>query len=150
MVKALAQLKKQLLTIPVKEILRESLTENKPVIEDLNAAQLQAGIRADNSPITPTYRNPLYAQYKNRRNPKPGFGRPDLKNTGAFYEGIDARVTSEGLEIESTEGKTKELQAKYGPEIIGLTDQSITELQQGYLKPALYEEVRKYILNWRY
>lgn len=88
------------------------IDKNKELIASLNRKQLRAGLRADDTEIKPYYRNLIYK----------GKLRPvDLKNTGAFYDSIQVTVLDDGIEIDATDSKTQELQAKYGKKILGLS-----------------------------
>lgn len=146
---ALQALRERLLTLQVPAYIREAAEDSRTVIEDMNAEQLLQGHRADGSEITPKYRNPLYAAAKQHRNSKPKPGTPDLKNTGAFHQGITARIDGAGITLEGTEQKTEMLQGKYGDDIIGLSAENIEELKTGYIGPAVADKVFKHLLSWR-
>lgn len=145
---ALQLMRLRLETLPIADLLYEATVEAQPVIEDMNADQLLQGKRADDTEITPKYRNPLYAQAKQYMNSKPKPGTPDLKNTGAFHAGIRAQVTREDIELMATEEKSEMLQAKYGDAIIGLSPASIAELQYGHLGPNLQFSILNYLQSW--
>ncbi len=94
---------------------------------DLNRAQLyERSVDNTGTPLR-LYRSQPYALQKNRRNPKPGFGRPDLYETGAFFRGFYLRVGRNVFTISSRDGKTSDLVKKYTPNIFGLDEKSRTE-----------------------
>jgi hypothetical protein len=89
-----------------------------------------------------TYASADYAFYKYSRNPGPGLGNPDLYDTGAFYQGIQAIVSSGTISIGSTDPKEPELLAKY-PGIFGLGGKFKREFIANKLRPVYMSEVRK-------
>lgn len=91
---------------------------------ELNKDQLEMGLRSDGSKVEPFYLSDSYARKKNQRNNRPGFGVPDLKNTGNFYAGFYAVVKNNDLQIKSSDEKSQKLQDKYGKNIFGLTKDS--------------------------
>jgi len=62
---------------------------------------------------------------------------PDLKLTGAFYNSFKMMLKGKKVEINATDSKTAKLIAKYGPDIFGLTADSMTELQQVAVKEMI-------------
>jgi len=86
-----------------------------------------------------------YAQLKNEMNPEPGYGNPDLKYTGAFYNGIRIEVSADNINIESTDSKNEALQAKYGSQIpiFGLGGEQKRAFVKKYLRPAALKQISK-------
>lgn len=86
-----------------------------------------------------------YAQLKNEMNPEPGYGNPDLKYTGAFYNGIRVEVNADNINIESTDSKNEALQAKYGSQIpiFGLGGEQKRSFIKKYLRPAALRNISK-------
>lgn len=64
-----------------------------------------------------------YEDLKKEMNPGLG-GLVDLYLTGAFYSGFFVRVEKDVFVIGSTDGKSGDLESKYGKAIFGLTDES--------------------------
>ena len=91
---------------------------------ELNKDQLESGLDSFGNKISPGYKNFDYANEKNKRNKRPGFGVPDLKNTGGFYSGFYAKYDKNNISINSSDEKTPALIKKYGKEIFGLTKES--------------------------
>lgn len=88
--------------------------------------QLFEGTKADddvifNKKTGSEYYSPSYAKYKGKDSPI------DLKDRGAFYDGIKATSESEGLLIDSTDEKAEMLKETYGEEIFGLGTDSKKE-----------------------
>jgi hypothetical protein len=114
------------------------LEDNKDVIEELNISQLQQGERSDGSSL------PDYSPRSVKVFHKPA-GPMKLFDTGAFYRGITARINPHTVEMVGEDSKTKKLQTSYGVGILGLSDQSITELQDFILLPALKQKAVNYL-----
>jgi hypothetical protein len=86
------------------------------------------------------YYDPEYARMKNIVNPIPGYGYPDLKLTGAFYEGIYTRVVNGKIVIGSTDSKAAELEKKY-KYVFGLNPDEMTAFLYNTLKPVYQKNV---------
>lgn len=76
--------------------------------------QMMLGERADGTPIFnidtgSEYYSPGYAKYKGREAPI------DLKDTGAFYAGMEVRQEAGGLLIDSDDSKSSKLTETYQP-----------------------------------
>ena len=117
------------------EFAKDYVIKNEDFVLQLNKDQLQRGERNDNTEITPYYRN---FAYKNR------FSPVDLRLTGAFYKSFKIKYTDKGFYIFATDVKTGKLLAKYGEDVLGLTEHSITEVRKelyifisNYLKKEL-------------
>jgi hypothetical protein len=136
---AITKLKNRFQALSIKDILFAELSANTDVIEDLNAAQLEQGLRADDTQITPKY-SPNYAAFKRH------LGRPaevvDLKLTGAYHKGITAKVSKYVVDITNTDSKNRKLQSKYGFSIIGLSLGSKNKLKV-FLLPLVRIRYRK-------
>ncbi len=87
------------------------------------------------------YRSLFYSIEKQQRNPRPGFGRPDLYDTGDFYNGFYVEVKSDSYLIYSRDSKANLLTEKYGDNIFGLNPTS----KQQYVNETLYPSIAAYI-----
>jgi len=70
----------------------------------------------------------------------PGYGNPDLRLSGSFYERMTASASKEGITVYSTDEKAASLEGKYGKQIWTL----YTEWLQSYiekLRPAFTDNV---------
>lgn len=54
-----------------------------------------------------------YAEEKNKQNPNPGFGNPDLKLSGSFYKSFYAELRGENIIIDARDRKTGWLMEHY-------------------------------------
>jgi hypothetical protein len=107
----------------------------------LNQTQLyNHGIDANGNKLA-LYRNKQYAAKKNARNPGPGFGFPDLKDTGAFYQDYIVLTTSNEFEVDSKNEKSAALKKHYGETIFGLTKDN----KKVYALGVFYTALQKYI-----
>lgn len=94
-------------------------------IENLNRQQLDAGMRADGSDISPDY-TPLTVFLKSEKGQPTD--RVTLRDTGEFYADIRAEFDNDEVVLRDDNEKTIKLQNKYGDEILGLSDQSIKRI----------------------
>lgn len=112
------------------------IQEAAPQIEDKNIAQLQKGQRSDGSSL-PNYSPTSVAKFG-----KP-FGPIKLYDTGDFYRGIKLEVGPDKLTMDDTDWKTPKLTERFGDNILGLSDQSISELKDEVLLPGIRYEVER-------
>lgn len=125
------------------EIINESLVETVPQFEETQRLQLMAGKTKSGDPIEPVYLSNKYAAAKNEMNSLPGLGVPDLRLTGAFYEGIDVEVGNDDLDIISKDSKGPQLENKYA-DIFGLG----TDFKSDYLdilRPVVNEKISNFV-----
>lgn len=124
-----------------------SIEATKDEIVILNRSDLVQGLRADGAKIgdTDPYRFQLYAEEKYGQNPIPGLGNPDLKLTGAFYQGIYVTINhgQNSFTLDSLDQKSPMLQKKYGKLIFGLTKGSKSLYALYTLKPVLFEKINE-------
>lgn len=125
------------------KIITDSLKETVSDFEDIQRKQLMAGKTRTGSHIKPSYRNKKYAEAKSSMNPLPGLGVPDLRLTGAFYEGIDVEAGKEVFDIISKDEKGPELENKYR-DIFGLGGAFKNEYTKEKLEPALKKKISKF------
>lgn len=97
-------------SLDIEKIAAQSIDETKEVIADLNAEQLFHGIRSDGADITPYYAESTIAIKKEKGQP---YDRVTLKDTGAFYAGIQVKVISNKVIIDSSDAKNDRLFKKY-------------------------------------
>lgn len=104
----------------------------------LNQEQLFVnGIDANGDPITPEYKSKYYAAKKHAKNPQPGFGRPDLKDTGDFYKDFYVTVDKTAFEVDSKDNKSSSLIEKYGEKIFGLSRENKSKYSLGPLAKGI-------------
>lgn len=117
------------------------LEQNKEELIALNQRQLY--IKSQDSEEEPLqfYRSNGYADLKHRLNSSPGFGRPDLFLTGAFYKGFTVTVSPTFYIINSNDSKTQKLVAKYGPNIFGLSEESKAQFIEERLRKGIANHI---------
>lgn len=131
------------------EIAKKIVRDNDNILIDMNAQdQLYAkgvnrlGVRIDEYQ---PYR-PLTIQVKiEKRQP---YDRVTLKDTGEFYDSFYVETAEDRFYIKASDEKTNWLIKKYGAEIFGLTNDSLAEFINDYVKDEAYNRVRE-ILNER-
>lgn len=138
-------------SLNMREIAQLSVLNTTDQVVELNQMQLTEGLNAKGDLLgaTKPYRpykmedGREYADFKNRINPVPGYGNPDLYLTGAFYEGMYGQVENDVLRIDSRDSKSNALQGKYGRDIFGLTEESKAHYVRVVLKPEAFNELKK-------
>lgn len=131
------------------EIAKKIVRDNDNILVDMNAQdQLYAkgvnrlGVRIDEYQ---PYR-PLTIQVKiEKRQP---YDRVTLKDTGEFYDSFYVETAEDRFYIKASDEKTNWLIKKYGAEIFGLTNDSLAEFINDYVKDEAYNRVKE-ILNER-
>nr|UVX40144.1 MAG: virion morphogenesis family protein [Bacteriophage sp.] len=131
------------------EIAKKIVRDNDNILIDMNAQdQLYAkgvnrlGVRIDEYQ---PYR-PLTIQVKiEKRQP---YDRVTLKDTGEFYDSFYVETAEDLFYIKASDEKTNWLIKKYGAEIFGLTNDSLAEFINDYVKDEAYNRVKE-ILNER-
>lgn len=131
------------------EIAKKIVRDNDNILIDMNAQdQLYAkgvnrlGVRIDEYQ---PYR-PLTIKVKiEKRQP---YDRVTLKDTGEFYDSFYVETAEDRFYIKASDEKTNWLVKKYGAEIFGLTNDSLAEFINDYVKDEAYNRVKE-ILNER-
>lgn len=131
------------------EIAKKIVRDNDNILIDMNSQdQLYAkgvnrlGVRIDEYQ---PYR-PLTIQVKiEKRQP---YDRVTLKDTGEFYDSFYVETAEDRFYIKASDEKTNWLIKKYGAEIFGLTNDSLAEFINDYVKDEAYNRVKE-ILNER-
>lgn len=127
---------------PVDEFFVKISNENKHWIEDQNIEQLREGKDADGADIDPPY-TLFTVRMKKAKGQESDF--VTLEDTGKFYQGITAEITTKGFKMIGKDSKTGELMLKYGERIIGISTKNIDELSMDLYLPALIDEIKNYI-----
>jgi hypothetical protein len=84
--------------------------------------QMLYGINATGNKISPSYTTAAYSRQKQRFNPRPGYGVPDLRKSGDLYEETKfLKVDETQIEIESQVPYAKYVERRYGDKIYGLS-----------------------------
>lgn len=105
--------------VNLETILQKSMEQNTETYLTQQKEQMSFAVNSKGETIG-KYRSQAYAQKKNQMNPDAGFGNVDLKLTGSFYAGMEATAEASGMNIDSTDQKSKMLQQNYGASIFGL------------------------------
>jgi len=128
-------------TVDLRSAVPDIIVRTKADAILLNQLQMfQFGLKADGNKIG-EYKNKYYAQYKNRKNPQPGFGYVDLSDKKDFYNGFTLDVTKTTFEFDSKDSKSDKLKKQYGNTIFGLTKDS----KKTYSLDTILPAVQKYI-----
>lgn len=113
-------------------------------IVKLNTDNLLKGLTPLGQRLTPSYSRVKYAKAKNRFNPLPGLGNPDLKLTGDFHNSFYIIAKKSAFTLEASDKKTGLLIDKYGSEnIFGLTIEDNKIVNYEIILPRLLQWVLK-------
>lgn len=130
----------------IDDILRVEIEVNESIIVQMNAKyQLyEQGITRNGVSIS------SYEPYKPRtirekRKKGQPTNRVTLRDEGLFHASFKVVTGPIDFEIEATDWKTEDLVAKYGEQILGLTDENLARLLWDYIYPSLVEHIRKNI-----
>lgn len=138
------EMNRRMKQVDLSKIAVSIIADSKQELIDKNKEQLLDEGFDRKSKKLKRYASNSYAARKNKLNPFPGFGNPDLYRTGAFHRGFQLKLlTKNSFEIFSTDSKSKDLEKKYGTDIFGLTDQSKKEYSAETMQPQLVREVKK-------
>lgn len=75
--------------------------------------------------------------------------RVTLRDEGDFHDSFYIEVGDKAFEIKASDEKTASLIRKYGRQILGLTNENITELIWEYIYPELMNEAKSRIYGKR-
>lgn len=116
------------------QVIVEVLTDSQEKMADLNAEQINTGLKADGSTM-PDYSFRSVFQY----------GKPPgpirLRDTGAWQQGLYARVEGEKIVFASSDGKNDKLIDTYGVQIVGLSEKFKVEVIRENIIPGLKEKI---------
>lgn len=104
--------------------------------------QLFKGFDSEGRRIRPPYAA-LTRQIKRKKGQPTD--RVTLRDTGAFYEGMEMLYGSDEFTIINIDAKTPKLRAKYGRDILGLNEQS-RDLLALKIKPDLQDDFKQSVL----
>jgi hypothetical protein len=105
-----------------------AVTEEAAEISEMNRRQLDAGDRADGNQVKPPY-TPKYAAYKRSLGLKTNV--VTLRLTGDFYRSIKPEQTApDEMELQSQDSKAPYLLARYGKQVLGLSEENIKKLAE--------------------
>lgn len=124
-------LKERLVGFNLNNLTTETINNTSYKIIEFNQRQIYSGIDSDGDEINPAYKLLTYALSKYYANPLPQFkkaplGTPDLFLTGAFFSKFNVKQQTPGAAlVDSDDAKASELKRKYGPAIMGLTNDNL-------------------------
>jgi hypothetical protein len=119
------------------QITGDAMVTNDAKIVELNREQLNEGVRADGSPITPKY-TPFTIMKKIEKGQR--FDVVTLRDTGSFQDKMKLFVAGAKFTVVSQDEKAKKLEGKYG-DIMGLSDSGKKEAWL-IVRPDVVQEIR--------
>ena len=124
-------------------ILMNYFKNEEAEIIDLNHSQLDEGVTSEDEKISPPY-SPNTQKYSQL--PKGPSDPVTLEETGEFREDFAVRFGEDWFAIYSEDDKTEKLEAKYGKDIFGLTEESKKDLYS-LVRRDFEKEIRKTLLR---
>lgn len=126
----------------LEQCLREELERHEKEIVDMIRSQLQLGITGFEEFILPPYSQRTIERKLKKGQP---IDRVTLYDTGKFYESLQIEFTEKGFRIVSDSQYSTYLLAKYGEEVLRLTNEHLTELLKQYIRPNLTKKLKEYL-----
>ena len=123
--------------ISIEGITYDIVVSSDDRIVEIQKDQMTSGKDSTGEGIAPSYYSDAYAEMKQKMNRRPEFGTPDLRLTGAFYDGFYLDFNK--LVVSSTDEKADLLKKKYGNWIFGLSEESVSRYLE-YFNPKFMEE----------
>jgi len=126
------------------EVVRSIVEKNSNEIIELNTEKqlFDKGIGSDGKSLEPPYSNPYKKLKKKLGQPT---DRVTLRLDGDFYKSFEVVIGNEQFRINATDFKTKFLLKRYGKQVLGLTNSSVSQFNQIVIRPELLSEIRKKI-----
>lgn len=108
------------------EIILMVVKKNEREVLRLNVdEQLYKGVNSMGEKIKPRYSSATVKRKKKKGQP---FNRVTLKDEGDFYDGFFVEYGVDEFSLQGDDKKTRYLIKRYGKEIFGLTDKSLSDL----------------------
>lgn len=129
-------------------IIQNIVYENEAYIVDMNTEDqlYQRGVNALGVDIS-DYKPYSHITIEIKRLKNQPTNRVTLRDTGDFHSSFYIFAGTEQFEINAKDTKTKDLIAKYGRQILGLTNENISSLIWDYIFPDLRDQLDKYLLK---
>jgi len=132
-------------SLDLNKVLDECISETEEELLSLVKSQLEIGIKGTGESLQ-DYAEQSYADFKkNIVGSIAPYFTPDLKLTGSFYAGFNLRTTLLGVEIDSSDSKSSQLEAKYGSSIFNLTESNLDKYAKQIIYPILMDKIRKHL-----
>lgn len=116
---------KRVKAFKLKARIEDAILENSPDAIRRNQNQLLDGENALGQPNSPSYARPSYAAFKNKKNPRPGLGTPDIHLTGTLFNKMFMSIEGPKVTIDSSDPKVDFPSIKQYKNKFGLQDQNL-------------------------
>ncbi len=123
-------------SLDTEKIVIETMQESSDTLADLNAEQINTGLKADGSEM-PEYSFRSVFQYGKQPGPM------RLRDTGAWQAGIYAKVQGDKVVFDSTDGKDQMLTDRYGENIKGLSEKYKAEAIREKVRPVFKNKIEQ-------
>lgn len=124
----------------MEKIALQSFQEHKEEAMDLNTESQLFDQGVDSKGRDLGEYTPFTVQIKRAKGQKTDF--ITLKDEGDFYEGFFVKANKFPVVFDSRDSKKKKLVERFGKDIFGLTQQSVNELNEEYIKETIQEKFK--------
>lgn len=133
---SILQVKQRIEQLDTDQIAEEAIRDSAEAMADLNAEQINSGMKADGSQM-PDYSFRSVFQY----------GKPPgpirLRDKGNWQAGLRVTVVGDNVVFDSTDSKDRMLRDRYGDAIEGLSDKYGNEAVREAINPAFIKRIKE-------
>jgi hypothetical protein len=123
------------------QIVDDTIEETKQHLTDDIKEQLFAGTDATGNKITPRYKNAGYAAKKAQLNAKPGLFTPDLRLSGALYQGLFTIQYEENILIGSSVDYSLVQEERYSIKVFEPNQENLNDFVREEFRPTLVKKI---------
>jgi hypothetical protein len=129
----------------LREMVYDEIKAEEELLKNIKEEEFKVGDIYGNSFRT-QYKDFFYAEYKNAKNPRAGFGNVDLINTGSFIESFRLnKPTQNKYKWGATDRKRNILVEMYGEGIMGMNQETFKKFQLEVVKPRFVKKLQRII-----
>lgn len=129
----------------LREMVYDEIKAEEELLKDIKEEEYKVGDIYGNKSKR-IYKDFFYAEYKNAKNPRAGFGNVDLINEGSFIESFRLNKPNQNkYKWGATDKKRNTLVGMYGEGIMGLNQESFEKFQLEVVKPRFVKKLQRII-----
>ena len=124
--------------------LKEEVENHADILSQYTRERLWIGLDGYLKSIKPPY---ALRTIKNKLRKGQPIDRVTLRDTGKFYSSFRIEFDADGFRVVSTDEKSIFLIAKYGEQILRISNEDFNYFLRNYIRPALAEKMKEYIIQ---
>lgn len=129
----------------LREMVYDEIKAEEEFLKDIKEEEYKVGDIFSNG-LNKHYKDYFYAEYKNTKNPRAGFGNVDLIDEGSFIESFRLNKPNQNkYKWVATDKKRNILVGMYGDGIMGLNQESFERFQIEVVKPRFVNKLQRII-----